>query len=105
MEVYVHVMAFITIADVFDVREVPASPPNLCDRSYHCEKRFKLRKQLSQKIMPVFCDDGVFDTVADIPSQTHWWWTSMACLEGFPMRRFYHDALVATSVVVACTMP
>ena len=46
-----------------------------------------------------------FPTVADILNQTHWWWTSMACLEGFTMRRFYHDALVATSVGMTWTMP
>ena len=30
-------------------------------------------KQLSQTMMPVFCDEGVFHTVADILSQTHVW--------------------------------
>ena len=63
-----------------------------------CEKRHNVRMQLSQ---PVFWDDGVFHTVADILSQSHWWWTSMACLECFTMRRFYHHALVTTSEVVS----
>jgi len=56
IEAYVHVMAFITIAYV------------------HCEKRYNVRMQLSQTVMPVFRDDGVFHTVADTLSQSHWWW-------------------------------
>ena len=87
-----------------DVWGVLASPPNPCDISYHCEKRSNVSKQLSQTMMTVFCDDSVFHTVANILSQTHWWWTSMACLERLTLRRFYHDALVATSVVVTWTM-
>ena len=66
MAAYVHVMAFITIACSFDV---PASLPKPCDRLYHCETRYNVR------IMPVFWDDGVFHTVADILSQSHWWLT------------------------------
>ena len=89
----------------FDVWGVPASQPKPCDRLYHCEKGHNARMQLSQTVMPVLWDDGVFHTVADILSQSHWWWTSMACLECFTMRRFYHDALVATSEVVTWTMP
>ena len=96
MEAYVHVKAFITIAYVlFWCVGGPASLPKHCDKLYHCEKRYNVRMQLSQTVMPVFWDDGVFHTVADILSQSHWWWTSMACLECFTMRRF------ATSEVVS----
>ena len=56
-------------------------------------------------MMHVFCDEGVFHTVAGILSQTHLRRTSIACLEGFTLRRFYHIVFVASSVVVACTMP
>ena len=82
----------------FDAWVIPQSS-NPCDRLYRCEKRSNVRKQLPQTTMPVFCDDGVFHTVTHIVSQTPWWWTSMAGLEGFTVRRFYHDALVAASVV------
>ena len=91
MEGYVHVMAFITIADVLLMcGGFPASLSKPCDRLCHCEKRYNVRMQL--------WDNRVFHTVADILSQRHWWWTSIACLECFTMRRFNHDALVATSV-------
>ena len=89
----------------FDMWRVPASPPKHYDRLYHCEKRSNVGMQVYQTTMPVFWDDGVFHTVADILSQTHWWWTSMACLECFTTRKFYLVALVATSVVLTWTMP
>ena len=42
----------------FDVWGVPASPPKPCDRLYHCEKRYNVRMQLSQTVMPVFWYDA-----------------------------------------------
>ena len=76
MEVYVQVMVYIPSSPLqmkcsFDVCWVPASHPNPCDRLHHCEKRSSVRKQVSQTMMLVFCDEGVFHTVADILSQTH----------------------------------
>ena len=60
--------------------------------------------QAAVAIMPVFCDEGVLHTVADILSQTHLP-TSLACLEGFTMRRSYYIVLAATSLGVAWMMP
>ena len=86
----------------FDVWGVPAILPKPCDKLYHCEKR---------PHAAVSNGDARF---------LRWWrvshscrysesvtlmWTSMACLGCFTMRRFYHDALVATSAVVTWTMP
>ena len=38
----------------FDVCGVPASLPKSCDKLYHCEKRYNVRMQLYQTVMPVF---------------------------------------------------
>ena len=38
----------------FDVWGGPASLPKPCDKLYHCEKRYNVRMQLSQTVMPVF---------------------------------------------------
>ena len=39
--------------------DVPHGGLRPCDRSYHCEKRSSVRKQLSQTTMSASCDEGV----------------------------------------------
>ena len=75
------------------------TPRRLMHVGFHCVKHStsSVRRQLSQTMTPVFCDDGVFHTVADILSQTHLQRTPRVCLDGFTMRTFNYVLLVAAS--------
>ena len=80
----------------FDVWGVPASPPKPCYRLYQSEKRSNVRMQLSQTMMHVFWDDGMFHTVANIGGGhlRHVWSISLCEDSTNAMRRFFHYAMI-----------